>query len=63
MIVSPATLLPLASELLSMLTVAVWDASAVAVSVGEVTSFVPKEPVAEAILVTEPASRSAWVTV
>ena len=48
---------------LSRLSVGVWVAWAVAESVGSTSVPPAGVPVAEALFVTEPASRSAWVTV
>ena len=50
-------------EVLTRVSAALWTALTVSLSVFEVTVAAPKLAVPEAVLVIEPASRSAWVAV
>ena len=48
---------------MSIVRAGVWVGVIVTLSQPEVTVVAPNEPLAVAVFVTEPASRSAWVTV
>src|ERR1019366_2563325 len=60
---SPTALYVVGVAVLTIVSAGDWTAVTVLVSVGEVPGVVPKNPWADATLVTLPASSSAWVIV